>query len=119
MVLIPVVADDPAHRPGLLPGPPVDPAGVDLGEAVGEDVVVAVPPGLLDEQDRQAQQDQSWAHLRRAVIVTGLRSRLSKLDLTIGDGRRTGRDGSNPPGSGKGRSALTLLHEVKIGRLGG
>ena len=46
-----VVRDEPSHRPGLLPGAPVDLPRLDHRELVGEDVVVAVPPDLLGRPD--------------------------------------------------------------------
>jgi len=52
-----VPADEPLHRPGLLPGSSVDLAWHDLSELVGDDVIAAVPPGLLGQQGRAAHEE--------------------------------------------------------------
>src|SRR5262249_37771774 len=49
-----VVADEPAHRPWLLPGPAIDLTRLDDAELLQEDVVVAVPPELLGAESRRA-----------------------------------------------------------------
>lgn len=48
-----LVANDSLHRPGLLPGSPVDFAGLDRVKLVGEDVILPVSPRLLADQPEQ------------------------------------------------------------------
>src|SRR5262249_24793701 len=52
-----LVADEPSHRPGLLPGPAKDLARLDHPELLQEYVVVAVSPELLGAEARRACDD--------------------------------------------------------------
>ena len=47
-----VIVNDRAHRPRLLPGPAEDLAGLDGHQTAREDVVMPVPPELLDARSR-------------------------------------------------------------------
>ena len=64
-----VVADEPAHRPGLLPGPAIDLARLDDPELLQEDVVVAVPPELLAPIPAVPAINARRIHVRRLVAI--------------------------------------------------